>query len=72
MILAFLHGKGADKNAYDEQLKKLAKNLSADILSFNAPRFLSYHMFLRQQNNILSIVKVRNSLRNCHLYKQYS
>lgn len=25
MILAFLHGKGADKNAYDEQLKKLRK-----------------------------------------------
>lgn len=37
MLLVFLHGKGADKDAYSEQLRKLAGNLSADIVSFNAP-----------------------------------
>ncbi len=37
MLLVFLHGKGANKNAYGEQIHKLAEILSADFVSFNAP-----------------------------------
>ncbi len=37
MLLVFLHGKGADKNAYNGQIRKAAENLSADVVSFNAP-----------------------------------
>lgn len=33
MIFVFLHGKGADRTAYEEQMKQL----SADYISFNAP-----------------------------------
>ena len=37
MLLVFLHGKGADSTAYSAQMKRLADNLSADYISFNAP-----------------------------------
>lgn len=37
MILVFLHGKGADKSAYEAQMKSLAESLSAEYVSFNAP-----------------------------------
>ena len=34
---SFLHGKGRIKNAYNGQIRKAAENLSADVVSFNAP-----------------------------------
>jgi phospholipase/carboxylesterase len=37
MILVFLHGKGADKNAYFEHLSSLAEKLAVEFVSFNAP-----------------------------------
>lgn len=37
MILVFLHGKGADRTAYEIQMKSLAESLSAEYFSFNAP-----------------------------------
>ena len=37
MIIVFLHGKGSDNSAYRTQTKKLADNLSAEYISFNAP-----------------------------------
>ena len=63
MILVFLHGKGSDKNAYGEQLKKLAKHLSAELVSFNAPfshqnkkdKFLWFNKF--EQNNRRDAIK---------------
>lgn len=37
MILVFLHGKGSNHSAYEKQLEELAKNLSAEYVSFDAP-----------------------------------
>lgn len=37
MILVFLHGKGTDGTSYSAQMKRLAGNLSAEYISFNAP-----------------------------------
>ena len=37
MILVFLHGKGADATSYSAQMKRLADNLSAVYISFDAP-----------------------------------
>jgi predicted esterase len=37
MILIFLHGKGADKSAYHDEIEKLASDVGAEVISFNAP-----------------------------------
>lgn len=63
MLLVFLHGKGADKNAYNEQIKNLASRLSADYFVFNAPfshsakrnKFLWFNKI--EQNNRKNAVK---------------
>ena len=63
MILVFLHGKGADKNAYNQQMKRLASYLSADYVSFNAPfcylekkdKYLWFNKF--EQNNRRDAIK---------------
>lgn len=63
MILVFLHGKGANEEAYGEQLKVLAENLSAQYVSLRAPfycvekkgKYLWFNKFL--QNNRRDAVK---------------
>ena len=37
MLLVFLYGKGADRTSYSAQMKRLADNLSAVYVSFDAP-----------------------------------
>lgn len=37
MLLVFLYGKGADRTSYSAQMKRLADNLSAVYISFDAP-----------------------------------
>lgn len=35
--LIFLHGAGADRNAYNDLMSKIAQRLGADLVSFDAP-----------------------------------
>lgn len=37
MVIVFLHGKGADKNAYRSEIETLASDIGAEAVSFNAP-----------------------------------
>ena len=35
--LVFLHGSGADKNAYFETMQNIASKFNAQLITFNAP-----------------------------------
>ena len=65
--LVFLHGSGADKNAYNDLMQMIAKHFDVELISFNAP-------FLRENksNRYAWFNKFENNGRRDAILSEYN